>query len=346
MQLSRKLKSTVVALAFVGILGTPGTFAWTSMSQRALNEGTMVMNPGARVHDDYEGFDTIIPQNGGLVNKDIFAENYSNKKVFARIKLTEYMETGEGAGKYELSGTDHIMIPLPENKATVLANSGLDSAKMNDRETWPAYLPNGVLANGSASDIRNYVTWDLGDDNADRKIYMPTFNQNNENLESDTTGKAIEELTWTTNANYDTAQNPLSGTQNQWTLGEKHVSELRRFDEKTGQEVKTKDTEHVAVTTVNPEQVNGYMTMEEWKTANQPTGNFWVHDNDGWIYWANPIAPHSATSLLLDKLDVSFTQDDMYYTINVVSDFATPEDLGQWTGVSPEASELLAKVNK
>lgn len=344
MRVSKKIKSTVAALAFVALLGTSGTFAWTSMSQRALNEGSVTMNPGARVHDDYEGFDSIIPQNGGVVNKDIFAENYSNKSVFARIKLTEYMETGEGAGKYQLSGADNIMTPSPENKAKVVANSGLDGAKMNDRSTWPAYLPNGVLSDGTASGVRQYITWDLGDDNTERKIFMPTFNQNNENLESDTTGQAIEELTWTMNGNYDTTQNPLPGTHDEWKLGEKHVSDLRRFDEKTNQEVKTPNTEHVAVATVKPSQQNGYMTMDEWKLAKEPTGNFWVHDTDGWMYWANPIAPYSATSLLLDKLDVSFTQDDMYYTINVISDFATPEDLTQWSGVSPEAQTLLDKI--
>lgn len=345
MKTSKKLKATLGVVVLAGIFATTGTFAWTSMSQRALNEGSMTLSPGARVHDDYEGFESILLQNGGLVNKDIFAENYSNKPVFARIKLTEYMETGEGAGKYELSGADNIMTPSPENKAKVFEKSGLDKAKMNDRSTWPAYLPEGTLADGEKSGIRDYITWDLGDDNADRKIYMPTFNQNNDSQESDTTGQAIEELTWTTNTNYDTTQNPLPGTHNEWTLGEKHTSTLRKYDEKNNQEVKTEGIEHTAVATGDPSQKDGYMTMKEWQAANEPTGNFWVHDNDGWIYWANPVAAHSATSLLLDKLDVAFTPDDMYYTINVVSDFATPDDIDQWTGVSPEAQSLLNKIN-
>lgn len=344
MNVSEKIKIVAVAIAATVILGTTGTFAWTSISQRALNEGGWVREPGARVHDDYEGFENILLSNGGLVNKDVFAENYSNKPVYARIKLTEYMETGEGAGKYTVSGTDNTMSPSPENKSKVLANAGLNGAVMIDRSTWAPYLPNGNLSTGTKSDLRQYITWDLGDDNTDRKVYMPTFNENNENQESDTTGKAIEELTWTMNGNYDTTQNALPGTHDQWKLGEKHVSDLKKYDEKTAQEVVTIGIEHTAVSTVIPER-GGYVTMADWKLAGQPTGNFWVHDVDGWIYWASPIGANSATSLLLDKLDISFTNDDMYYAINVASNFATSDSLGAWTGVSADAADLLAKIN-
>lgn len=345
MNQATKLKSVFVVLGAALILGSTGTFAWMSISQRALNEGTFVRAPGARVHDDYEGFDTIITQNGGVVNKDIYAENYSNKPIYARIKLTEYMETGTGAGEYTLSGAEHTMTPTAENQAQVLPNAGLDNATIADRSTWPAYLPNGVLSDGSISAIRQYVTWFLGDKNSERKIYMPTFNQNNANLESDTTGHAIEEATWTTNTNYNTTQKTLLGKQDDWVLGEEHTSTLRTYDEKKQQEVTTAGTKHIAVPTVMPDH-EGYLTMSEWIALDQPTGNFWVHDTDGWIYWANPIAAHSATSLLLDKLDVSFTPDDMYYTINVISEFATLEDLPQWTGVSSMAEQLLTKLNE
>lgn len=344
MKLSKKLKGTAAAVAVVGILGTAGTFAWTSMSQRALNEGSHIVNPGGRVHDDYEGFGNILASNGGAVNKDIFAENYSNKPIYARIKLTEYMEVGAGAGKYQVTGAENIMTPTAENMATVLRNAGLDGATMADRSTWPAYLPNGLLANGDPSDLRQYITWDLGDDNADRKVYMPTFNQDNTSLESDTTGQAIEELTWTLNGNYDTGQNPLPGTHNQWALGETHTSNLKKYDDQASQQVVTAGVTHTAIETMSPEQTAGYMTMTAWKLANKPVGNFWVHDTDGWIYWANPIAGNSATSLLLDGFDVSFPTDDMYYAINVISDFATADDLNLWTGVSADAQDLLVKI--
>lgn len=338
-----KIRSVIVVLAFTAVFTTTGTFAWTSISQRALNEGAVVRQPGARVHDDYEGFGTIISQNGGPVNKDIFVENYSNKPVYARIKLTEYLETGLGAGQYELVGEDNQMQPTTDNQALVLASAGLDQTTLEDRSTWPAYLPDGELTNGGKSSIRDYITWSLGDRNDSRKVYMPTFNQNNLSLESDVTGEGIEELTWSKNGNYDTAQNPLPGTHDQWTLGEKHRSTLRSYDEASQKEVLTEAVEHVAVTTLAPEN-QGYLTMSEWEKLGQPSGDFWLHDRDGWFYWANPIPAYSATSLLLDRLEVTFPLEDMYYAINVVSDFATSDDLNMWTGVSNGAASLLDKI--
>lgn len=345
MELKTKLKGTMVAMAGLAILGGVGTFAWTSMSQRALNEGGVEHNPGGRIHDDYEGFGSILDSpTGGAVNKDIFAENYSNKSIYVRVKLSEYLEVGDGAGKYSPTGEDHLMVPTADNHATPLTGAGLDEALLEDRSTWVTYLPQGLLPDGTDSKLRDIVTWTLGDTNPERKVYMPTFNQNNQNLESDTTGEAIEELTWTKNANYDTTSKTLLGLQDQWELGEKHISTLRKYDEATSQEVQTPGIEHTAQATLTPDQTDGYMTMEEWLNAGQPTGNFWVHDNDGWIYWANPLKSHSATSLLLDKITVNFPEDDFYYAINVTSDFATSEDLGMWTGVTAEAQSLLDKI--
>lgn len=344
MRLREKIRGLVTVFGVLLVLGTSGSFAWTSISQRALNEASYTVNPGGRVHDDYEGFENIADSNGGIVNKDIFAENYSKKSIFVRIKLTEYMEVGQGAGKYEVLGDDHILSPTSDNQAKVLPNAGFDNATLSDRSSWPAYLPNGLLSDGGQSALREYITWVLGDKNDSRKVYMPTFNQNNQSLESDVTGKAIEESTWTQNTNYDTAQNPLPGTHNQWELGEKHISELKTYDEEAEMEELTAGVEHIAVETIKPDRSQGYMTMVEWQAANEPTGNFWVHDNDGWIYWANPLAPKSATSLLLDNLDVTFPNDDMYYAINVISDFATAEDLDKWENVSTDATNLLAKI--
>ena len=333
-----KLKIAGITLLTVGILGGTGTFAWTSMSQRALNEGTYTRQPGGRVHDDYEGFGALGPQ-GGTVNKDIYAENYSNKPLYVRIKLTEYLELGIGAGSYEVVAPDNTMTPTAENQATVLANAGLENATMADRSSWPAYLPDGLLSDGSSSAIRNYVEWQLGDTNTERKVYLPTFNQNNDNVESDTTGAGIETITWTTNSNYDTNQKNLTGKHDQWTVGETHTSTLRSYDATNDIEVGTAGVTHTALPTVTPEQA-GYLTMAEWGLT-QPTGNFWVHDNDGWCYWATPLEANSATSLLLDHFDIKLPAADLYYAIHVIGEFVTADNLDEWTDVTTEAKELL-----
>lgn len=342
-QMNKKIKLSLVSLVLVSTIGLTGTFAWTSMSQRAINEAGMTKQPGGRVHDDYEGIKGLESTTEGDINKDIYAENYSNKPLYVRIKLTEFYEAGEGAGKYILEGSNHIMTPSPDNKAKVLPNSGLDSATLSDRTTWPAYLPNGQVYNGSSSELRQIIQWTLGDKNDDRKVYLPTFNQNNQNLSADVTGEGIDELTWKKNLYYDDPKKVLDGTHNQWQVGETYKGILIKNDGQTSTPIETPNVTHKAKETLKP-QKGGYMTMTEWLMSGKVTGNFWVHDSDGWLYWANELAPYEATSLLLDKLHVRVPQEDFYYAINVVSDFSTREDLAHWNSKTLNADELLNRI--
>jgi hypothetical protein len=335
------LKYGVLALALV----TTGTFTWTSMSQRAINELKYEFKdtPGGRAHDDYEGMGNLTAA-GGNVNKDIYAENYSEKEdMFVRIKLTEYMEIGDGAGNYNLTQPGNVMVPDASNTATVIQGGAMYNATLDNRDSWAPYLPDGLLPDGTTSKFRDYITWDLGDDDMPRKVFMPTFNQNNQDLSSDTSGLGIDEEDWTMNADYGRGK-ILTGAHDEWALGELHRSVLKTWDDVANQEIQTPGVTHTAKETLTPDQ-GGYMTMTDWVTAGKPTGNFWVHDKDGWIYWANVIPATEATSLLLDDIDViSLPQDDMYYSINMISDFATQNDLDMWNVnsiISPEAKDMI-----
>ncbi|MGO2964044.1 MAG: hypothetical protein ACTIDE_15660 [Carnobacterium maltaromaticum] len=341
-------KRTKVALAtalMVGIMGVSGTFAWTSISQRAINEVSMTKQPGGRVHDDYEGIRGLDTTTEGDINKNIYAENYSNKPLYVRIKLTEFFESGLGAGQYMVDSTDHIMKPTSDNQATVLPNSGLDNAALSDRTSWPAYLPNGLLSNGSPSELRQVIQWSLGDTNDDRKVFMPTFNQNNMDISADVTGEAIDELTWKKNLYYEDLSKVLNGTFEQWSLGETYTSTLIKNNGDTAAPVETPGVTHTAKETVVPTN-GGYMTMTDWLSQGKPTGYFWVHDSDGWFYWATELEPYSATSLVLDRFHVVVPQDDFYYAINVISDFSTEEDVVQWSGKTLNADDLLTAIQK
>ncbi len=53
-----------------------------------------------------------------------------------------------------------------------------------------------------------------------------------------------------------------------------------------------------------------------------------MYDTDGWAYWAQAIEPDTSTGLLLNGLNqLSVPDDDWYYAINVVGQFAS---LGDW----------------
>ncbi|WP_157456548.1 DUF6273 domain-containing protein [Carnobacterium maltaromaticum] len=150
-------KRSLLAIAFLAVLlFISGTFAWTSFSQRALNENDGEGgNPGGgRIHDDYNKLSG---------NKDIYGENYGDQELFVRIKLSEYFEMN---GKPLVSGTTK-----------------------DQRNSWTPYVLPETTA--PTNDYRTYVNWTLGGD----KVYLPTFNTNSSDLSTDAAGDAIDYIT-------------------------------------------------------------------------------------------------------------------------------------------------------
>ncbi|CEF51114.1 hypothetical protein RCG39_01210 [Lactococcus petauri] len=304
-------------------LSVSGTFVFTNFGQRVLGITFHQAPPGARLHDDFEGFGHLT-NGSGRVNKDIYVENFSSRKILARVLLSEYMERGQGAG--ELTG----------NQARPLEGAGLEQAQLTDHSSWAVVKPERA----SNSTMADFVTLYLGDDNSRPKIFMPTFNQNNHSAESNTTGDGREGQTGGFNTDLGI---PMPGTHDQWSEGQKHTSDLRTWDKAAEVEVVIPDVTHVAQATVQSD-FGGYMTLQEWQSTGKPTGNFWVHDDNGWLYWATWLPQRTATSLLLDALEVDFDNKDTYYGLYAESDLATSEDVGDWTGVSPSAQTLLDKI--
>ena len=78
----KKQVSAVVAAVLVVAIALTGTYAWQSISQRARNEADGFVNPGGRLHDDFNG-----------QNKDIYVENFTDPEdgspIFARVRLYE-----------------------------------------------------------------------------------------------------------------------------------------------------------------------------------------------------------------------------------------------------------------
>lgn len=327
---SIKKRYIIPALLLVVLsLSTTGTFTWTSLDQRVINETRHEGAPGGRLHDDFEGLDHI-SHGRGRVNKDIFVENYSSRNILARVRLSEYLEVGQGAGE-----------DIAANQASPPSGAGLEQASLTDRNSWAIVRPDGYLSDGATvSTLRNYVGLYLGDDNSRPKIFMPTFNRNNQNNESNTTGRGLELLTGTYNTNLGIM---MPGTHDQWTLGQTHTSTLRTWDDTSNVEVQTPEVTHTAQETVESEH-GGYMTMSQWIAMGRPTGNFWVHDTDGWLYWANWLPKNGATSLLLDALEIKFETQDAYYAMHAESDLATAEDAESWTGVTTSAQDLLHRI--
>ena len=304
-----------VALALVIALG--GTFAWQSISQQALNEAAATLNPGGRLHDDFDGR-----------NKDVYVENFTDvadgTPIFARVRLDEYMELGLGAG------TDRNLeagVPLTTTGLTVVG----EGAKINDKTTWTTRTPGSGLAD-EAGNV--YWTWDM---DGGQTVYMPTFNKNKDSLKSDVNGTYDGDPD--TDIPYDdyvtyTEGEPLEGD----AVYDADSNDVE--DENVDRATES----HTAKPTINGTVITMAEWMTRWRTYQaivnpsdedkaQVMGDFWVWDDDGWAYWANAIQPNTATGLLLDGIELTNPpSDSYYYGINVVGQFVTADDIGFLNG--------------
>ncbi len=162
---SNKRKKAVVAAITAAAILLAGTFAWTSISQTAKNEAVVGINPGARLHDDFDG-----------TNKDVYVENFGDEEtgvdIYARIRLDEYMEVGQEAGTNKEDAQRKAM-PVVE---------GTD---INDKDTWTTFIY------GEETQERAYAKywgWTMGNAESHKPYYMPTFNKNKDSLEPDING--------------------------------------------------------------------------------------------------------------------------------------------------------------
>lgn len=87
-------------------------------------------------------------------------------------------------------------------------------------------------------------------------------------------------------------------------------------------------------------------------------GAFWVFDEDGWVYWAQPLEPRTATGVLLKKA-ISYQKDvgEWYYEISARAEYATRGDWGKdaedplddtgfyETSITDSAKDLLQHIS-
>lgn len=364
----KKLLTSGIAVVSAAALLFGGTFAWQSISQTALNEISASVNPGGRLHDDFN--DITYKEDGTKAydvmtyNKDVYVENFTERanngvQVFARVRLDQYMELGQGAGLLNEDGSK-----ATANKATPL----ITGTSLTDKNTWKPYVMYPENAEGQTNPLDEYWTWEFGG----KTVYMPTFNKNKDSLEADINGTSADNFAsfadWTeqnedgTYLSLGSEDSPVYAIYDEDTApdGQKETDELAEKLKGTafnldsviygGEDVLTEEglnwTEwsdhiklvaesHTAQETLETEEV---MTMSEYisrlyapEDDFDGTGNFWVWDTDGWAYWANPIDPETATGPLLTGLERTdaIINQDWYYAINVVAQFITGDDLGR-----------------
>ena len=335
----KKLTTAVVAGATALALVLGGTFAWTSISQQARNEAVVDINPGGRLHDDFNG-----------ANKDVYVENFGDTTtgvpIYARIRLDEYLEIGQDAG-----------IKTVADGETRRAVSIIDgSADINDPTTWTTYIPSVDEIDGTLSAGAAYWTWALGNDSTDGRYYMPTFNKNKDSLKADINGTyegtvAGDIVHYDDYRVYGDSQTVTADAEYDFdddTVDEENPSVRDDVndpwdDHDVYHESETHTAQQISTTA-------SVITMKQWiEDYDSQPGAYWVYDTDGWAYWAQAIAPGETTGMLLDGISMSKVPDDSwYYGINVVGQFVTASDLSAFSmdgqTMTSEAEDLLAAI--
>lgn len=350
---NKKKAAAAAAVTLAAALILTGTFAWRSISQEALNENLVLANPGGRLHDDWNG-----------TKKKVYVENFTNTTydpdhpgqtiensnqapIYVRVRLQEYLEMGKDAG---------LNFEDPDRKVTPL----IPTMDFEDKSTWPLYLP------GNTQDLfQDYVKIET-ERNTQLK-YMPTFNKNQESLKADINGTYEgttkgDKVHFDDYIDYEDANTAVNKQDDAYYYEEDSTEPLGTIP---GSEVPYKKNvgeSHEISKTLATEKI---ITMAEWlqydgvSPDQKKTGNYWVFDEDGWAYWANPLMPGTATGPLIT--DVSLKKaagGNCYYAINVVGEFASEDDWGDpeggdketlgfyYNGITDNALDLLNKITK
>ncbi len=299
MTTKKKIAASIGAVGMAAVIALGGTFAWQSISQQALNETMATVNPGGRLHDDFNG-----------QNKNVYVENFTKPDedgttIFARVRLDEYMEIGKGAG----ADTENHATPVKEG------------TELKDKSTWVTRTPGSddITSNG---DFAAYWDWKMGG----QGVYMPTFNMNKDSLKADVNGtydgKPETEIPYDDYVEYKEGETAEGD--------EIYDADTNDVDEGDGALEGTNittvaDQTHTAAKTGTATVI----TMQEWIDGGMQIGDFWVWDTDGWAYWAQGIDAGETTGLLLDEIIHSNPpSDSWYYGINVVGQFVTADDIG------------------
>lgn len=364
---TKKIATSVAAVAAAATVLVGGTFAWQSISQTALNEGSDVINPGGRLHNDM--WYVSAEEN----NNDIYVENFGDEAIFARVRLSEYMEIvlNKGTdGEIEKQIIGSKTEKTDENGTPVYEEDGITPVYDYTYRPFTGYDDTGVVTAGIETDadgneVNTYWTWFTGGET----VYMPTFNMNKDSLMADLNG--IYE-----DGNVGTISNrvPVDDPEHQysdwteWAEGQtKKANEIWDYDSNTEDELEGTDlsvlidpeqtsaenytSENVALVyethIAQPTQNAQLISMSAWlsefddgaggydASLYDPTvhGYYWVYDDseggDGWVYWSAPISAGDATGLLLDGTVLNQVMDDTwYYAIEAVGQFCTLDDTG------------------
>lgn len=176
---------------------------------------------------------------------------------------------------------------------------------------------------------------------------MPTFNRDPMSLEADVKGDGIcanalqpNEIVNTTHRGEKHEYPKEAGLKDFFESNVTHTAQMKYWD-LSGHVATSYTVSHTARKTLDAQIVQ----MEDW---DKTPANVWVIDGDGWIYWAAPLEPETATGLLLDSIIlIENPSEEWFYSIYTEAQLATADDwkimfyLEEDKVPSPKGEELM-----
>lgn len=325
MNKEQKRKLGVIAVLGLTLL-VGGTFAFRSFEQQAINdrEREHDVNVGGRVHDYY---------NRDTENKDVFVENYGERPIMARIRLSEFLETRQR--------NEEDFTPL------------VSGTSRENVSSWTRWIPSATdindRANNNASnafDRYSQLSFGWSREGQTAPWYLPTFNHDNLDQRTAAAGHARDWIAGggATDGSTDGTTHPGEGTDGFWSAGTSYTNGSQSTTW-PGSATGTRTTAQ------NLEQERAPMTITQWNALpnEDKIGNFWVIDQQtGWAYWANRLEPGEATSYLLDAAVMTDAIEETvfngfsYYAINVESELVSPDQRNEFLNDGGNNHALLA----
>ena len=305
-KIRNKWAAITAGVAALAILVT-GTFAWLEITQVAEMRAMLEYEPHqatARLHNNQqwigESYGRHVWQVGMTSDAGVYVENFSDDpdyEVFVRVRLLEYMETGPRA----------LMHQDDAEFATAAYTPFVAGASRTDHSTWAVRTPADTHGFG------NHWDWHFGGS----KYFMPTFNMDIMSRMSDVKGQAIDPaLHATGEPPMDTRRGGLheypldAGRNDFWNVGNTHAARVKFYDVGLQQHRISDNTYiHTARQTLNAD----VRRLSEWDGV---FGEFWLWDEDGWAYWAQPLNGTQATGMFLNSFTLTQRPaGQVYYAI-------------------------------
>lgn len=230
---------------------------------------------------------------GNKGDKNIYVENFTSQMDGTPIIVRIRLREYMELGSNAGNKADRSGV-------TVLKTDPAANPQLNDPKTWEIYKHGG--------NHYGYWTWDMG--GTDDYYYMPTFNKDKDSKDSDINGTFANSF----NDYHKYADNEFKDDYETLENGVLSEDQAR----------------HYAARVADAEVIS----METWQSGtgkDGALGAYWVYDEDGWAYWAEPLNPSETTGRLLNEISHSTIQEKWYYGIYVECQMVDAEGIGNST---------------